>query len=315
MPRVSIVIPFLSSDDPLEETLVSVLSNRPKDSEVIVVHRGRYDDPYDLAEEVRFVHAAPTASMTEAVNRSFAIAKGDVIHLLACGMEADDGWVEPAIAHFDDVRVGMVTPLHTSGNHLASAGVKMSVTGQRIECGTDCVYQCGLRPSLDPSGPTHSAAFYRRSAIQACGGFSERAGDANADLDLALTLLSLGFVGRFEPECRVRGPAVKTTPDSAFTNGRHAQQLVLRHTGWLKTLTLHAWEVGLETASRFWMPATWSKLMGRAAACLDIRSYRNEPRELAATEPAEQSAWHRVESPHCHQPSTASHTADKRQSA
>ena len=41
----------------LESTLVSVLENRPRDCEVIVVSNRKYDDPYSLAGEVTFIEA------------------------------------------------------------------------------------------------------------------------------------------------------------------------------------------------------------------------------------------------------------------
>ncbi len=40
-----------------EDTLVSVLENQPERSEVVVVTRGPYDDPYDLRREVGIVEA------------------------------------------------------------------------------------------------------------------------------------------------------------------------------------------------------------------------------------------------------------------
>ena len=55
MARLTIILPALGSDTQLEETLVSVLQNRPDDSDVLVVHPGNYDDPYELAGEVNFL--------------------------------------------------------------------------------------------------------------------------------------------------------------------------------------------------------------------------------------------------------------------
>ena len=58
MSRLAIVISAVSGVEPLESTLVSVLENRPRDVEIIVVANFAYDDPYDLAGEVRIM-AAP----------------------------------------------------------------------------------------------------------------------------------------------------------------------------------------------------------------------------------------------------------------
>ena len=55
MPRLSIVIPVLGNLDRLEDTLVSVLANRPADCQVVVVLDQPYADPYDLKDEVQFI--------------------------------------------------------------------------------------------------------------------------------------------------------------------------------------------------------------------------------------------------------------------
>ena len=61
MPRLSIVIPVLGNVEGLEDTLVSVLENRPVDCQIVVVLNRPYDDPYDLKDEVCFVEAPPGA--------------------------------------------------------------------------------------------------------------------------------------------------------------------------------------------------------------------------------------------------------------
>jgi len=59
VPRLAVVIPFEGNTKALEDTLVSVLENRPDDSEVLVVLGKPYQDPYALGDEVEFV-AAPS---------------------------------------------------------------------------------------------------------------------------------------------------------------------------------------------------------------------------------------------------------------
>ena len=57
MPRLAIIISAVGSIEALENTLVSVLENRPADCDVVVVHSKPYSDPYELKNEVRFVSA------------------------------------------------------------------------------------------------------------------------------------------------------------------------------------------------------------------------------------------------------------------
>ena len=57
MLRLSIVIPVLGDQKPLDDTLVSILENRPANCELVVVHNTPYNDPYGLSGEVQFVQA------------------------------------------------------------------------------------------------------------------------------------------------------------------------------------------------------------------------------------------------------------------
>ena len=67
MPRLSIVIPVLGDSQQLDDTLVSVLENRPANCEILVVHNEPYHDPYHLSDEVQFVEAQCGASMVACI--------------------------------------------------------------------------------------------------------------------------------------------------------------------------------------------------------------------------------------------------------
>ena len=56
MPRLSILIPALGSPEALETTLLSVLENRPHDCQVLVALGIDYANPYQLDDEVEFLH-------------------------------------------------------------------------------------------------------------------------------------------------------------------------------------------------------------------------------------------------------------------
>ena len=75
VPRLSIVIPSVGDCNLLEDSLVSVLENRPADCEVLVVHNRPYDDPYNLAGEVRFVQANPRAGLAECLDMGTAAGR------------------------------------------------------------------------------------------------------------------------------------------------------------------------------------------------------------------------------------------------
>ena len=84
-PRLSIVVPAPSDTAALEETLVSVLENRPDDCEIVVGLGCEYDDPWNIREEVRFVQAPPGTSLVACINLGVAASTGRVVHVLAAG--------------------------------------------------------------------------------------------------------------------------------------------------------------------------------------------------------------------------------------
>ena len=111
VPRLSIVIPALGHNDLLESGLVSVLEHRPADSEVLVVLNGPYEDPYNLAEEIRFVQAPAQAELLECLNLGYRSSTGGAIHFLGCGFEVAVGWADGPLARLSDANVGAVVPI------------------------------------------------------------------------------------------------------------------------------------------------------------------------------------------------------------
>jgi len=107
VPRLLIVIPVLGESRQLDDTLLSVLENRPANCEILVVHDEPYLDPYELSDEVRFVEVAH-GSLAECLNQGFAASRSPVVHVIACGVEVRPGWVDIAMRHFDNPDTGSV---------------------------------------------------------------------------------------------------------------------------------------------------------------------------------------------------------------
>ncbi len=286
MPRLSIIIPYLSADDPLEDTLVSVLQNRPADCEVIVVHRGPYDDPYNLGDEVTFIGVDRDSAVADCLNSANQAARGDVVHFLGCGCEVEDGWTEAALAHFDHPRVAMISPLVVDAQEqqcVVTAGVRMALDGSRRDCcaGKDLTLRTTLLAR--PAGPSRLAGFYRRQVVAACGGFSAEVSEHYLDLDLALSIRSLRFVCKFAPDCVVRTGQSSDLDHTSISRGRNAQRLAWRHAssnGWIKTIVAHPLAVAVGVAAGCFRPATWLRLLGRAAACGEIGRFIRHQRRL-----------------------------------
>ena len=287
MPRLSIVIPCLGGAAEFDGTLVSVLQHRPADCEVLVVHSQPYDDPYGLSDEVDF-HLQAASSLVALINAGLAQARGEIVHVLGCGLEATEGWTDAAAAHFGDADVGSVSPLVLAADRqsIVSAGVRFSrggvlknVTDRRI-----VVPGAGrLRASVH--GPSLVAAFYRREALAALDGFDESLGELT-DADAALSLRELGFLHVCEPAARLihTGDTNSADKPSGLAYGRAAERLFWRHAapkGLALSLALHGGALAARLVSR---RESLASLVGRGVACLEIRSVRRYEQRLSAAQ-------------------------------
>jgi hypothetical protein len=284
LPRLSIVIPVTENGiERLEDTLVSVLENRPESCEVIVVHSGCYHDPYELGDEVRFVESAESATLVQLAGLGVAAAHGEIVHLLASGALVEEGWVAPVLAHFGDPDVSSVTPVVLNGldpARIAAAGVAYGWGGRRVVVGRGRRFHTGYRPPKRLIGPTFAAAFYRASALAAAGGLSDVVGLPFADLDVALTLHLMGYRTAYEPACNVRAAASLITPDmGAWAEGWAAERCFWRHAtvqSWMHILVSHPLLVtaeGLANLVRCRGPRALGRLAALCCAARDMHHH------------------------------------------
>jgi hypothetical protein len=298
VPRLACIIPALGNTESLETTLVSVLERRPDDCEVVVVLNAPYEDPYHLQGEVQFLQAAPKNDLIACLNLGIAATKAPVVHLLASGWQVDDGWTDHALAHFDDPRVAVVTPLVYNAhdhNQLLAAGVGHRRGGRKAICQT--IPQADDKSSLHSVGPLLQAAFYRKAALDAIGGLPTGLGDDLADVDLALSLRHACWQTALEPKCRLFAPAIETPQIDGFRAGMHAERLFWRHVpevGGLVGLLSHPVTALREIADvspRRKIPA---HILGRLAALIQPRHYRQYRLRVAGAQveaAAAKSLW------------------------
>ncbi|MDA0658915.1 MAG: hypothetical protein O2931_10185 [Planctomycetota bacterium] len=225
MVRLSIVIPAVTTNEALESSLVSVLENRPTGCEIIVPNRGTYRDPYDLTDEVCFVESSPSASVVACIHAGIRAARGSTIHLLMPGTLAEPNWCEDAIDRLQsDLSIASVSPqLQVRTAKQAVLGVTLGTGGGRKLIRS--------RQSLRTAeaigwGPTLMAGFYRRSALQAVGGWDLKLHTA-ADCDLAVRLAEHGF-GCESSQARVAADAAEL-PGSVYRRAADAERCFGRH--------------------------------------------------------------------------------------
>jgi GT2 family glycosyltransferase len=286
VPKLSIVIPALDSATRLEQTLVSVLENRPPQTEVLVALGFPYADPYDLAGEVRFVEAPPGADFATAANLGFAECAAPIVHLLDCGTEVAEYWTERPLDHLLEPRVAAVGCLVLDAadkKSIVSAAVDYLPSGRVVR---NVVGRTPPREETAVLGAGLPAAFYRRNAVEAVGGFDATVGEF-ADVDLALRLKAAGWTALLEP--RSRAFCARAASGVGFLRGRAAERLYLRNRPLFKgqtSPTRHLLTVAAQCALP--SPSRLAALVGRLAARLERSRHRAHHDFLADLQAAQQ---------------------------
>ncbi|MDX1944841.1 MAG: glycosyltransferase family 2 protein [Pirellulaceae bacterium] len=266
MPRLSILIPCLGGAAEFDGTLVSVLQNRPAGCEILVVHTEPYDDPYNLAGEVRFVRASGR-TVVELVNEGTQAAKGEVLNILACGLEVSENWTTPALAHFADDEVAAVAPtLLDRDRQPLAAGVRWTLGGAR---------KLAVARSFQVVAPLLAAGFWRRSAVLAHGGFEATLGDDLADVGLGLALRELGLKTVCEPKSQLTA-IIDPLPlhrANSLHQGQRAERLFWRfaaHAGLGLALASHPFTILADLLSRLPTAGALLNPLGRLLACCEF---------------------------------------------
>ena len=280
MYRLSIIVPLLSESEQFEDTLVSILQNRPAHCEVLVVHRGSYADPYELQDEVRFLEVEDQAELTAMLNAGCSEAGGEVLHLLLPGVVVEQGWTQPALDRFQDPEIAAVSPVVLQAENpdrVALAGVRFTLGGRRVANGfgkrADRCRRVFRRKIV---GPALAAGFYRKSAIDDLGGFDESCGSCWADVDCGLSLQALGYRCVLEPESVVHRPAAADESSLGYRQGRRAERVFWRHIGaggWGPRLVFHPLAVAATVARAWNQVPGYTQLLGRLVSLIGIFSH------------------------------------------
>lgn len=286
MPRLSILIPCLGDARDFEDTLISVLQNRPDDCEVLVAHARPYDDPYRLSGEVCFVHVPEARENVALINTGFDAARSAVIHVLQCGIEVEEGWVEPAMRRFADDLVAAVSPvivdrhrkdrLLTAGRCYSTLGrCSMAFAGKRLD---------RIGANTEVVSPTLLAGFYRRSWWRLLR-LDETLGDDFADVQLGLSLKNIGARCEMEPGSVLFADKKLIAPSLnpfGFTTARRAERLFRQNrepNSSKLTLAGHALVCLIEALGSLPSPRAITGALGRITSLFEANptiSYRKQ---------------------------------------
>ena len=291
-PRLSIVIPAPGDEATLEETLVSVLENRPEDSEIVVVLGFGYHDPWSVGEEVRFIQAPIGSNRVACINLGLAASTGRIVHVLAAGWRATPFWTDIAVEHFNNEQVAAVVPLEVASDdsdRIVATGIEVGSGGRRVMLrpwgDTSRVQGFHKEDYPSPSGPTLEAGFWSRHMINRLTfGFCPACGDEYADADMAVSLQATGGRVVFEPSSKIVAAPERHRPQPAFKAGLYGERLFWRSIAaepLPQSLFLHVVEVLRHALVRAPL-GTLPVLAGRLVALLQFGMYIPRFRELSA---------------------------------
>lgn len=228
MPRLSLIIAALGDVAALENTLVSVLENRPRDCEIVVALGFRYDNPYELDDEVRFVAIERRPNWARCLNQALPQCRGRLVHVLTDGVTVSPGWCDAATASFDDPQVAAATTtIHSAQRRddVLSVGVRVRKSGRVEHLTPD---RNGRLPAR-AMAPSHLAGFYRRAALDWVQGAATSLGDAYADVDLGLRMGHKGFSTVVAHDCHVYVDSLARSAAGAWASGVGAERFYRRH--------------------------------------------------------------------------------------
>jgi len=231
---LSIIIPHHRDTETsaFEETLASVLENRPARSEILVASNGEYSDPWDIGSDgVRIIDFPNERSPIRLLNNAIAETRGTVVQVLHPGSVAGNGWAEPALGRFDNDNVAVV------------AGSVTDMVFPEVVLATGVSWHCGggirILTDTDPFAahfvqlaPHFANAFFRKSALDEIQHFLPRFNPQIAYIDAALLLAELNWQIVQESRSRVALRASDLQYGSDYQWSRHSEQLFWRWSDW-----------------------------------------------------------------------------------
>lgn len=198
MPRLSIIVPHLQDDSGLEQTLVSILENRGRSLELVIVHDGSYTDPYGLnQDEAVLIEAKRGTSLTSQLNLAMASARSPYIQVLGPSAVVTEGWYDEALEILEQGSVEVVCqPIAcTDSAEIISGLSAFSLPHRRV---TGNVSEVG--------SPLMVGSIMRKRFFDALGGWMERSTREIAEVEMGLLLSALGVEIAIAESVGIQGP-------------------------------------------------------------------------------------------------------------
>jgi len=199
-PFISIVVPVRNGEAVIGQCLDSLLALEwPSDRrEILVVDNGSTDSTASVVESRGItLLREPRRGAAIARNTGWRAARGDLVAFTDCDCRVSTGWLSHLASAFDDPAVA------GAGGRLVPAPPR-GVIEECIIAKDILSQERALRDELlSPPFLVTANAMYRRSVLQAVGGFDETLTVNGEDADLAWRIQWLGHRLEYVPEAEV----------------------------------------------------------------------------------------------------------------
>jgi hypothetical protein len=292
--RISIVVPHLGDVVAFEESLVSVLENRPLGAEVWVAHDGSYQDPFDLGDEVRFV-TANSNNLATLVAAAAQVATAKFVHIIGGGVRATHDWTRSAIECLQDDSVAIVAPIarRSIDGPISAGGWCDSSTDILSPLGRGAG-QITRRQAASIRGAFLVASFWRKSELRsACRAFALEDATA-AQFAWPRLLMDNGWRCELASESIVLASDESLSVSPSFHRGQTLRSLsseIDQRSGFSPVATVAL--ANLLHPARLVSPSCWAETFGQVSTLLRetaaVRAIRYDqiesPSDSAATLP------------------------------
>ena len=199
--EVSVLIPVYNESENIASTILSVIKNRYRSKEIIVIDDGSTDGTAEKVEKVQKQYPelvqlirVENGGKTKALNHGFKVATGDVVVSLDGDTAITETTIGNLLRHFSDGEVGAVAGKICAvypSNILGALQSIEYIVGQNIEKRAFSVLNAvGVVPG--------AVGAWRKSFVRDCGGFSDDT--LVEDQDLTLSILQRGKKVIYDPE-------------------------------------------------------------------------------------------------------------------
>lgn len=208
--RVTAIVLNFDGRELLDVMLPTLAAQDYADVRVIVVDNGSRDGSAAHVREhwpqAELLEIPDNVGVAAALNRGVALADCEYVALLNNDLELEPGWLGALVAVLDAhpraaTATGKMLSFHRR-DHLDGAGDQLMWSGAATHRGYGEPDRGQYDEPAEVFSPCAGAALYRRSALDAVGGFDEDFFAYLEDVDWGLRAQLAGYESRYEPVAR-----------------------------------------------------------------------------------------------------------------